>query len=170
MHATALVSTLCKTTNKYIMTLYPSVWPLPYGVSIREDLSPDHNYAIPRSQTQCWAVKLGDWQQVQIAAVHNGFIGNQPWTIRAWLSADPNGSNILPVALGARRAVNLSGIGNKWCFYAYRLDTALLQEADINFNIDPNHIYYFNLQNLENKDNAYYLRFTYKSHDVTLEQ
>ena len=151
------------------MFTYPSVWPLPYGVSIREDHSPDHNYAIPRSQTQCWVVKLQNWQQVKIAAIHNGFIGNQPWTIRAWLSRDPNGENILPVVYGARRTVSLSAMGDTWCFYANGTDAAALLPATVSFGIDPTHTYYFNLQNLENKDNAYYCRFTYQSGDATLE-
>lgn len=151
------------------MTVYPSVWPLPYGVSIRTDYSEQHNYSIPRSQTQCWPVKLNDFQQVLISAVHNNYTKNQQKTVRAWLSVDPNGSNILPAAYGARLDIHLGLIGNSWCFHIVDLDKSQVLPADVTYVIDPNKQYYFNLQNLENKDNSYYLKFTFSKDGSTIE-
>ena len=168
-----LVGYLCPdgpagTVDKYRMTVYPSVWPLPYGVTVRTDLSPDHNYAIPRSQTQCWPMTMGDYQQVTINAMHNGWIGNQAWVLRGWLSADPAGSNVLPAAYGARRNVHLSYHGNSWNFYVAGLPADQLASADTSYPIDPSLTYYFCIQNTANEDDSYYLRFTYQGAGATL--
>jgi hypothetical protein len=151
------------------MTVYPSVWPLPYGISIRSDYSEEHNYAIPRSQTQCWPVKLNDFQQVQIMAVHNTYVQNQQKTIRAWLSVDPNGRNILPSIYGASLNIHLGLIGNSWCFHTVDIEQSQILPADVKYIIDPNQQYYFNLQNVENKDNSYYLKFTFAKDGSTIE-
>lgn len=151
------------------MTVYPSVWPLPYGVSIRTDYSEEHNYAIPRSQTQCWPVKLNEFQQVQIMAVHNTYTQNQQKTIRAWLSVDPNGRNILPAPYGANLNIHLGLIGNSWCFHVINMDQLQVLPADVTYTIDPDRQYYFNLQNVENKDNSYYLKFTFAKYGSTIE-
>lgn len=151
------------------MTLYPSVWPLPYGITIPSEYSPEHNYAIPRSQTQCWKVVLGDWDQVQMAAVHNSSIGNQTSTIRAWMGADPNGASIIPPLSTVPTNVHLTVLGYTWVFYKAGMDLSQLEPSNVKYVIDPAHIYYFNVQNCENKDNSYYLRFTFKRGDATLE-
>jgi len=155
--------------DKYLMTLYPSVWPLPFGVTIMEDRNPEHNYVVPPSQVQCWPVKLGDYQQVLITAVHNGMIGNQNNTIRAWLSVDPNGSNVIPPQFGTRLEIHLTTIGRSWCFYEVGLQPENMAKAEVSYIIDPKTIYYFNIQNLENKGNPYYLRFTFMRDGSTIE-
>ncbi len=151
------------------MTLYPSVWPLPYGISIRTDYAEEHNYAIPRSQTQCWPVKLNEFQQVLISAVHNGLTKNQQKTLRGWLSKDPNGPNVLPAAYGVSLDIHLGLIGNTWCFHIVDLEQQNKLTADVSYIIDPAQQYYFNIQNLENKDNSYYLKFTFWKDGSTIE-
>jgi hypothetical protein len=151
------------------MTLYPTVWPLPYGTTIKTDYSPEHNYELPRSQTQCWEIKLDTWEQVHITSVHNGFLGNQSHTIRAWLSEDPSGTNVIPPLTTITGNVKLGGIGNTWTFYRRGLDKNLITPADCVFAIDPGVLYYFNFQNLENKDNSYFVRFTFSNGIIILE-
>lgn len=151
------------------MTLYPTVWPLPYGVTIRTDYSPEHNYSIPQSQTQCWPIKLDKWNNVLINCVHNSFTSNQAYSIKAWLGADPNGSNVVPPVTGLPTNIHLNGIGNSWCFYVAGTPTDTLPRADIRYIIDPDWIYYFMFQNCENKNNAYYARFTFSGYGSTME-
>lgn len=141
--------------------LYPNVWPLPYGVTIRTDYSPEHNYLITKSQTQCWKVELEEYQQVYITAVWNGLVGNQTGTIRCWMSQSPNGPDILPVVFGNQLNVRLSTLGRSWSFYEQNIDSNLIVKADIMYPIYAKQIYYFNVKNLENKNNSYYLRFTF---------
>ena len=150
------------------MTLAPSVWPLPFGVSIRTDYSPDHNYSLPRSQTQCWPVQLNSYQQVIIAAIHNGWISSQAWTLRGWLSIDPGGSNILSSVYGICQNVHLTFSGNTWNFHTVEVKSNTLEKADISFIIDPNQIYYFNIQNTSNSDESYYSRFTFIGKDTRI--
>ena len=140
------------------MTFAPSVWPLPYGVSIRTDYSSDHNYALPRSQTQCWPVQLKNALQVTIVAMQNGWMNHQAWTMRGWLSIDPNGDNILPAVYGINRNVHLSFSGNSWNFYSLG---SIPEKANVSYLIDPTQIYYFNIQNVSNEDESYYCRFTF---------
>ena len=134
-----------------------------------KDYNPEHNYAVLASQTQCWPVKLGDYQQVLITAVHNGMISNQNNTIRAWLSVDPNGSNVMPPQFGTKLNVHLTTIGHSWCFYELGLPIENIATADVSYIINPTVIYYFNIQNLENKQNPYYLRFTFMKDGSTLD-
>jgi len=143
------------------MTVFPSVWPLPYGVSIRNDFSPDHNYSIPRSQTQCWAVTLGQNTQVVINSLHNGWVGNQAWTLRAWLSIDPAGNNVLPVQYGTRRNIHLNYKGNSWNFHIANLHQDQILSADTTYIIQNDITYYFCIQNTSNEDDGYFLKFTY---------
>lgn len=151
------------------MTLYPSVWPLPYGVTIPKEHNPEHNYSIPRSQTQCWEVIMGDWQQVRIVVSHNNLIGNQNLTIRAWMSIDPNGPSIIPPLSVIPSTVHVTTIGTSWTFYKTIVDPSMVEQSDIVYPIGPASIHYFNIQNCENRDNGYYLRFTFIADGATLD-
>jgi hypothetical protein len=147
---------------------YPSIWPLPPGVSIRNDHSTSFNYAIPRSQIQCWPILLNEFDQVTINAMHNGWLGHQAWVLRAWLSIDPAGSNILPALFGARRNIHLTYFGNSWTFYELNLSKHLINQADTVFWIYRDKPYYFNIQNTCQIDDGYYLKFSYKNNCNTL--
>jgi len=143
------------------MNTFPSVWPLPYGINIRKDYSEEHNYFIARSQTDCWPLQLNDYDQVRVSSVFNGWEGTLPNTIKAWLGYDPNGGNIIPPLSTYPSQVHLGKIGNTWLFYKNKPNYNKCEKANIEWMIDPSHLYYFNLQNLENKDNAYYLKFEF---------
>ena len=146
-------------------TILPTTQP---GVNIRQDYSPTHNYTVAASQTDCWPMRLTpDWQQVVITANQNSFWSQQQATLLAWLSVNPNGINVMPPQMGVVN-VRLNGLGINWCFYAIGLSPNLIKPADLRMTIDPNQLgdgdipaYWFNLQNLDNTQNAYYLQFHY---------
>jgi hypothetical protein len=148
------------------MFTYPSVWPLPYGLILRDDYSPSFNYSIDRSQTQCWQIKFKEWDQVNFHAMHNGWVGHQAWTLRAWLSIDPGGSNILPSNYGPLRNVHLTYFGNSWNFHVLGFNGCLLP-ADVDFWVYPDKVYYFNIQNTSNEKDGYYLRLSYEKNGST---
>ena len=88
--------------------------------------------------------------------------------MRGWLSLSPNGQNVLPVSSFRTRDVHLGDFGNSWCFYDVYEPPLQIQPAQITFAIEPNVQgdggipgYWFNIQNLDGKENAYYLRFDY---------
>jgi hypothetical protein len=145
---------------------YPGVWPLPYNVILRNDYSPTFNYSIDRSQTQCWQIKLCDYDQVNISSMHNGWVGHQAWSLRGWLSTDPGGSNILPANFGTRRNVHLTYFGNSWTFYILNFNGCILQ-ADTKFWIYKDIPYYFNIQNCSNEKDGYFLKITYEKNGDT---
>ena len=126
---------------------YPSIWPLPYGVIIRNDHNKEYNYAIKGSQTQCWPIMLKEFDQVTLNALHNGWLGHQAWVLRAWMSVEPGGSNILPALFGTRRNVHLGYFGNSWTFHVPELPHCDQEHSDTNFWIYRDKQYYFNIQN-----------------------
>lgn len=150
----------------------------PYGVNIRTDYSATYNYAIPLMQTDCWPMQLQmpnllPWQQVVIISQQNSFWSQQQGTMRAWLSINPNGINVIPSVI-RNRTVNLQGIGTSWCFYDVNLPQDQIKPAQLQFGIDlnvqgdgGNQGYFFNIQNLSGQENAYYLRFEYSGHGGT---
>ena len=140
---------------------YPSVWPLPPNIILRDDYSPTFNYSIDRSQTQCWQVKLHESNQVFIKCMHNGWVGHQAWSLRAWLSLDPGGSNILPATFGTRRDVHLTYFGNSWNFYKLGF-VGRRPYANVEFWVYPDTFYYFNIANSSNEKDGYFFEITYE--------
>lgn len=153
-------------SHKYLMA---NVTPVtPFGVNIRTDYSPTHNYAIPLMQTDCWPVRLKpSWQQVVISAVQNNAWNQQQGSLLAWLSVNPNGINVIPPQIRGG-TVHLQLMGVTWCFYDETLDQSLVRKAALQMPINVNALgdgdipaYWFNVQNLDGKENAYYLQFHY---------
>ena len=110
---------------------------------------------------------LPDWQQVVITANQNSFWSQQQGTMLAWLSIDPNGINVIPPGLAGNR-VNLNGLGNTWCYYDQQLPLQQVKQAQARMPINVNQLgsgdipaYWFNIQNIDNTQNAYYLQFHY---------
>lgn len=140
----------------------------PFGVNIRTDYSPTHNYAIPLMQTDCWPVRLQpSWQQVVISAVQMNAWGQQQGSLLAWLSINPNGINYIPPQIRSG-SVHLQLVGVTWCFYDENIDPGLIKPAALQFPIKVGQLgdgdipaYWFNMQNLDGKENAYYLQFHY---------
>lgn len=112
---------------------------------------------------------MGDWQQVRIVVSHNNLIGNQNLTIRAWMSIDPNGPSIIPPLSVIPSTVHVTTIGTSWTFYKTIVDPSMVEQSDIVYPIGPASIHYFNIQNCENRDNGYYLRFTFIADGATLD-
>lgn len=112
---------------------------------------------------------MEDWQQVRIVAAHTSVVGNQNLTVRAWMSIDPNGPSIIPPLSVIPNTVHLTTIGTSWTFYRAGIDPSTIEKSDITYLIDENPIHYFNIQNCENRDNGYYLRFTFMSDGASLD-
>ena len=154
--------------NKYPVMVYYPLPLTPPGVNIRQDYSVTHQYTIPQSQTDCWPMRLlPDWQQVVISANQSTFWSQQQGTMLAWLSINPNGINVIPPGLAGIR-VNLNGLGNTWCFYNDQLALDQVKPAQASMPINVNQLgdgnipaYWFNVSNIDNKQNAYFLQFEY---------
>ena len=144
------------------MIEYPNVWPLPYGINLRLDNTIEHNYAIKRSQTDCWQIRLHEYDMVFIHAMQTGWIDHQTFVLRAWLSDEPAGQNIIPVKYNMGLNIHLSAIANTWLFYKSNLDFIDYEHhIGTKFGICKHKIYYFNIQNTSNIDDGYFLKFSY---------
>lgn len=135
-------------------------WTLPYGVKLVTDLQEDHFYVIPRSQVLVFPIKLHGYSLLRVDAGHNSFYDNQNGTILGWASDEINGRSITISPNSQMSRVQLPMDGFNWLFYDIN-STAPRPSAFLEQWIWPDQQYYMCFQNLENKDNGLYARFTY---------
>jgi len=64
--------------------------------------------------------------------------------------------------------VHLNYQGNSWSFRIAGLSKDDMLPAAIDYPIDPDTTYYFNVQNTANADDGYYLRLSYHGNGTTL--
>jgi hypothetical protein len=155
--------------DKYWMSSYTS-WPPLFGVIIVQEQSQDGFYTIPRSQTLVFPFSLTDQSMgIQVDAGHTTFYGNQQGTIRGWASDVVNGRSLAADSNPGSSRINLLGDGYHWLFYDISINPESLRRPSDLPNptqqqwIRSNTDYFMCFQNLENKDNGLYLRFTYLS-------
>lgn len=133
--------------------------PLPY-VNIITERSPDHLYVIDRGVTAVFPIQLQQEDAILINASHTSLYNNQNGTIVAWPSEQVAGQSITIGVTQNPSRVNLLGNGFSWLLYRRGMDPKLFSDAYIKMQIDPNVNYYMCFQNLENKINYFYVKFT----------
>ena len=104
---------------------------------------------------------LGDYTSVRVIATHVSFYDNQQNTIRMWPATEPNGRSITITPYSGLESIRLNGDGYVWNFYQAGQNQYITADAHINQWIDTNKVYFMNVQNLENRDNHFYLKFIY---------
>lgn len=149
------------------MTSY-TAWPPLFGIKIIDQLSDDGFYTIPRSQTIVFPFRLMNGvAAVQVDAGHTTFYGNQQGTIRGWASNEIKGRSISADTDPALSSINLQGDGYHWLYHRLDVDIKTLDRSPDLPEVDqaqwvyPDRPYFMCFQNLENKDNGLYARFTY---------
>jgi hypothetical protein len=135
-------------------------WPLMYGITLVTQLDPEHFYTIPRSQTLIFPFRLGGYSLMRVDAGHTSFYDNQQGTISVWASDEINGRSITTSPNSNIARVQLQGDGANWQFYDINR-TLPIPDAFITQWILADKQYYMCFQNLENKDNGLYAKFTY---------
>lgn len=135
-------------------------WPLPYGVNLVTELSSDNSYALARSQIAVFPFELNLYEALRVDASHSTQFRNQAGTIRAWASNQPNGSSISGQSNQNLARVNLIGEGFSWLLYNIDDNPNQWPKAYITQWIYPKTTYFMCFQNLENKDNSFYVKFT----------
>jgi len=143
---------------------YKQPYKLPYGVYIVPCPSPDNHYKIYRGHTLCFPFTLDTYDQVLAAAQHTLYYNAQQGTIQMWASVEPNGLSISGTN-SSQSYARLWAAGYTWNFY----DLAQPQLGNISYTppidlaqgISRGVVYFLNVQNLENRDNNFYLKFTY---------
>jgi hypothetical protein len=140
---------------------------IPYGVNLKLRESRDHNYEIYRSQVDSFPFILtGEFEQIIVAGQHTAYANTQNWSISMWASEEPNGISIT-TAFPNVSEPRLSAAGFVWNLFdntnpsLANVPKSYVRRIDYSQPIAKNKIYYWNVQNLENKNNAYYLRFIF---------
>ena len=97
-------------------------------------------------------------EKVIFTAAHSNFFKNQNWSIRFWVSEKPDGTaiNQLPEPVKAyvnplKLPINF-GVFDLTFFLRPQMDNTVWLAP-----VAPNYKYYLNVQNLENRNNGFYM-------------
>lgn len=136
---------------------------LPQNTSVVNHLNENHTYTLLPSHTLCFPFQLVTrWQQVVVDLANmtpfeNVFVPG----IRSWPSKEAAGQSVTSSPRQSQSSINLPPSGVKWTFYRPDLETNCLMDGDIKAMIQPDTIYWMNVQNLQNKPNYFFCRFHY---------
>jgi hypothetical protein len=144
---------------------------LPQGVDIVTKLDPSFRYIIPPSRVMSFPFSIrAPTQQVVIDMANttpfqNVYIPG----VRSYASSEPFGISLTSAPRAGEGSINLPPSGAKWNFWLIELEgTITLAEANINHWIYPGTVYYMNVQNLQNRENYFFCRFTYTGPGVNI--
>jgi len=143
---------------------------LPQGAYIITRYSPTYQYNLPQATTYCFPFKLtGQMQQVAVNAAmttpfENVFIPG----LRSWASAEPAGISIT-MTNQAQQSLTLPPTGVVWDFWDVNLQGQIqLVPNNINGWIFPDQLYWFNIQNVQNRPNSFYCRFNFLGPNINI--
>jgi len=157
-------------SNKYPMPVYYT-GTVPQGADIITQLDPSFRYILPASRTSCFAFRLpvGAHQLVIDMANTTPFQNVYIPGIRSWCSTEPAGPSITALPRAGESTINLPPSGAKWNFWLIDLEGQfVLADANIHHWIYGGVIYWMNVQNLQNRDNNFFCRFTYTGPGVNI--
>jgi hypothetical protein len=143
---------------------------LPQGSKIVTTLEKEHYYVLPPSTTLCFPFKMRRYynQVVVDAADTTPFESCFVPVIRCWPSREPVGISMTAAPVSSQGTINLGPNGCKWNFWVLdQADENNLQEADLYQWIYQNDTYWFMVQNLQNKQAFFFLRFTFHGNGIT---
>ena len=142
-------------------TNYQVPFVLPYGTIIVSQPSQDDCYVITQGQVMCFGFTLGNAKAIKVIGQHVSFYHTQNYTIRMWAALEPNGRSITISPFSGNESVKLNAEGYIWNFYDINYPNYQICNANLNQWISNGQTYYFNVQNLENRENHFYLKFVY---------
>jgi hypothetical protein len=88
--------------------------------------------------------------------------------VRSWASNEPAGISITMV-LQSQQTLTLPPTGAIWNFWDINLQGQLqLPPSNINGWILPDKLYWFNVQNLQNRPNSFYCRFNFLGPNINV--
>lgn len=115
-------------------------------------------YTIEQSSKLYLAFECEVGEKLIFSAAHSNFFKNQNWSIRFWISVRPDGPAINQLPLSSKAYVNPLKLPVN--FGVYDLTFFIqpkIQDVIWLAPVAPNQTYYLNVQNLENRNNGFYL-------------
>lgn len=143
---------------------------LPQGASIVSELEPKHYYTIGPSRILCFPFRMRRYynQLVIDAADTTPFESCFVPVVRCWASRDAAGQSISSMPNSNLTNVNIGPDGCKWNFFIPGITAEdELEESFIRIPIDASQTYWFMVQNLQNKQASFFLRFTFHGNGIT---
>jgi hypothetical protein len=115
-------------------------------------------YEIPASTTLWREFEIPENSALIFSAAHTNFYANQNWSIRLWASTSPSGISVTGSPLASQRYVSPLKTPQRFGYYdlthGIYTDNTLLWA----YPLAPLTPYYINIQNVENRVNAFYLK------------
>lgn len=136
---------------------------LPQNTYIVTKFHPEHTYILPKSVTLCFPFELKtNYYQVVIDTADTTQF---EWTFipgaKAWPSSEAAGQSIITTPASIT-AINLQPNGIIWNMYLAGMTIPPIhKESSVNWQIQLNTQYWFNITNLQNRESSFFLRFTY---------
>lgn len=123
--------------------------------------NPSHYYEIEASSTLWTPFEIPEKHAVIFSAAHTNFYSNQNWSIRLWASTNPSGISVTGSPLSIQRYVSPLKSPQKFGFFD--LTNGIYKDNTIlwSYPLAPVVTYYMNIQNVENRKNAFYLKIDF---------
>lgn len=119
-------------------------------------------YQIESSTVLVYPVVLSESVWLKLSTAHTNFTKNQTWSIRVWISTTPDGQSISGAGSATRW---ISPSKNAQTVGLYDIMNPPTQpfvnknqpQLSMTLGIATNTVYWINIKNMENKQNAFYL-------------
>lgn len=128
--------------------------------------SPTGYYIIPQSTCFYTPIQIPANSWVKITLAHTNFDRNQTLTIRGWASATPQGISLTSIPDAFEGWIAPAKVGLSVGFYDVlspgKIDNTLLWSR----GLKPNVTYYWNIRNMENRQNGFYMKIDYLPYTI----
>lgn len=142
---------------------------LPQGAIVVHNLNEDYRYILPPSRTLCFPWKMRtDYKNSEYTQLIIDVADTTPFEItftpgaRCWASKEPASQSITATPYASQSSVYLIPSGMKWNFWLLdKVPPECREPASIDRGIEPGIRYWFNVQNMQNRQSNFFCRFTY---------
>lgn len=123
------------------------------------DYDPTFYYALPNSEIHCLPFEIKPLTYATAHIAHSTFFKNQAFSIRFWASKTPAGPSISLSPSSIKDHFNPGQKETILHFYDLNMDQSLVPADALRQWLYPNTRYYMNIQNLETKQNGFYIKW-----------
>lgn len=114
-------------------------------------------YQIAQSAQMCWPFEITRGTAYKFTHAHTQWAQNQSFSIRFWVSKTPGGISVHGWPQGSWRTVTAQRSAQSFVIYDGLQSNWQFTDVTFAWSVVRDNTYYLNVQNLENKSNAYYL-------------
>ena len=121
------------------------------------EISDTGYYKINQSSHLYWPFEITRGSAWQFSVSHTSFYNNQSFSVRFWVSKTPGGASVSGWPLGAWRFVSATKAASRFVIYDSLQTGWRFEDLLYSWPVVRDQEYYLNIQNVENKNNSFYL-------------